>query len=148
MKINEFHPTNETKRRAAGCIFFCPETRRFCVARRSNREISYPNHWSTWGGKMEAGESPETTVLREVGEEAGYFGEINLMPMLVNISDESVYFNYLGIVLEEFEPKLNWENSEFKWISYGHWPKPMHPGFRELLQDDDSVELMQQADER
>lgn len=143
MKSLEFE-SRATRKRAAGCVFFCPATKRFCLALRGLREVSYPNHWSTWGGNKEPGESPEQTVLREIGEEAGYYGEIDLVPMLTNIADHSVYHNFLGIVPEEFEPKMNWENSEYKWVRYGHWPKPLHPGVRELLSDDDSVELMRQ----
>ena len=150
MKIAEFSPRNDKKRRAAGCIFFCPATQKFCLAKRSEREVSYPNHWSTWGGNTDPGESPEQTVLREIGEEAGYYGEIDLVPMLVNIDEDrgSVYFNFLAIVPNEFEPELNWENSDYKWVSYGRWPDKLHPGVKELLNDEDSVELMQQYADR
>lgn len=148
MKITELDLSDKKKTRAAGCIFFCLETNRFCFALRGLREVSYPNHWSGWGGKCDPGESPEHTTLRELGEEAGYYGEINLMPMLVNIGDSSVYFNYLGIVPEEFIPKLNWENSDHVWVKYGHWPKPLHPGMHRLFQDDSSVDLMQQYAKR
>lgn len=144
MKITELALSDKKKTRAAGCIFFCPETNRFCFALRGLREVSYPNHWSGWGGKCDPGESPELTVLREVGEEAGYFGKLDLVPMLVNIDGNSVYFNYLGIVPSEFTPKLNWENSDHVWVKYGRWPKPLHPGMRELLEDETSTEVMQQ----
>lgn len=143
MKVAEF-VSEQKKKRAAGCIFFSTKTKKFCLARRSVNEMSYPKHWSTWGGNCDPGETPEATVIREVAEEAGYTGAIDLVPMLTNIGNNSIYFNFLGVVTDEFEPKLNWENSDYVWVKFGKWPSSLHPGVVELLSDDDSVEIMKQ----
>lgn len=144
MKILELDISDNKKTRAAGCLLFSVDTGRFCLGLRGLREVNYPNHWGIWGGKCEPGERPEHTALRELGEEAGYFGEIDLVPMLVNINGNRAYFNYLGVVPHEFTPKLNWEHSDYTWVKYGRWPRPLHPGLRELFEDDVSLDIMKQ----
>ena len=46
--------------------------------------IVYPNHWALFGGHMEAGETPDVTVKREILEEIGYipstFSEFGCYP--------------------------------------------------------------------
>lgn len=37
--------------------------------RDDSNEISYPNYWCLFGGHAEEGETPEKTVIRELGEE-------------------------------------------------------------------------------
>jgi 8-oxo-dGTP diphosphatase len=39
--------------------------------RDDKAEIPFPNHWDLFGGHLEAGETPEQALLREVREELG-----------------------------------------------------------------------------
>src|SRR5690606_11761146 len=106
---------------AAGGIFYAQDTGRICVARRSGL-VGDPYTWATWGGKVDKNEKPEATVRREILEEAGYSGGSTLKHVYTdnyttktNPPTELIYETYLVIIDEEFEPKLNWENIDYRW---------------------------------
>ena len=123
----------------AGCLFLALDTRRICIAHRSEH-VEQPNTWGTWGGAIDRGESPETAVQREAREEAGYSGEMKLEPLYVfKHSSGFTYYNYLAIVESEFKPQLDWETQGYNWITYPRWPQPLHPGMKLLLSDPDSI---------
>ena len=42
----------------------------------------------------------------------------------------------LGIHIQCFDnPKLNTEHDGYAWVSFGHWPKPLHQGLRKTIQN-------------
>lgn len=129
-------------KQAAGCVYFSNSTSRFCLAHRSSM-VEQPKTWGTWGGAMDPGELPQDAVKRESYEETGYSGNIELIPLYV-FSDPSgfKYHNFLAIVPEEFEPRMNWETQGFGWFEWDQWPSPLHFGFKLLLQDPNSCETM------
>lgn len=121
---------------AAGCIILAEDTGRLLLAHRSQM-VSEPNTWGTWGGGIEAGETPEDAVLRELKEEAG-FNDVELVPLLVNKD----YHNFLAITAKEFIPKLNVENRGYEWCEFGDYPSPLHFGLKELFDDKKSVAII------
>jgi 8-oxo-dGTP pyrophosphatase MutT (NUDIX family) len=68
---------------------------------------------------IDSEESPEVAVRREIQEEAGYHGPLNLTPSYIFKSGDGTfeYYNFLASVHEEFKPKLDWENSDAKWMT-------------------------------
>ena len=51
-------------------------------------------------------------------------------------SDEKFQFHtYLVVVPKEFIPKLNEEHDGYSWVTFGKWPKPLHMGLRNTLQN-------------
>lgn len=132
-------------RQAAGCIFLAQETGRFCLAHRS-QEVLEPDTWGTWGGAIDSDEDPAEAVRREVAEEAGYTGAMQLIPLLVFQAPGGTfrYHNFLAVVPAEFSPELNWETQDYQWVAWGEWPSPLHPGMQKLLSDGASVKTMQQ----
>lgn len=125
--------------RGAGCLFLALDTRRICIAHRSEH-VEQPNTWGTWGGAIDRGESPETAVQREAREEAGYSGGMKLEPLYVFKHPSGfTYYNYLAIVEREFAPQLDWETQGYRWITYPRWPEPLHPGMIVLLNDSGSI---------
>lgn len=130
-------------KRGAGCVFFSRYTRKFCLAHRSSY-VEQPNTWGTWGGAIDQGESPELAVAREAHEEAGYHGELALIPLYIFRHPSGfTYYNFLAAVPDEFTPAMNWETRGFGWFEYGDWPSNLHFGFVKLLEDPASAKIMQ-----
>lgn len=120
-------------RRAAGCIFYCENTKRFLFSHRS-RYVQEPNTWGTWGGACDADETPKEGVVREIREECKYNGPLRLKKIHVfKHSSGFEYHTFLAIVSKEFEPELDWENQGYAWVEKGEWPKPLHPGVKNIL---------------
>jgi N-acetylmuramoyl-L-alanine amidase len=119
---------------AAGCIFVAKNTGRILIAKRSE-QVREGGTWGTFGGKINAGETPKEAAVREVEEETGFDGEYK-MSLLYVFKDKETnfkYYNYLIVVPFEFTPKLNWESTTTKWTDYGDWPEPLHFGMEDLL---------------
>jgi ADP-ribose pyrophosphatase len=119
--------------RGAGCVIRARDTGRFLIGLRS-AEVDDPLTWGTWGGEVDPGETPEAAVMREVSEETGYSGEVELQLLFIHTSRTGfVYDNYLATVPGEFEPSLGWENDEARWFERGIWPQPLHFGLSALM---------------
>jgi len=138
----ELERTGFWGRAAAGSIIFAKSTNRFCLAHRSSR-VKEPNTWGIWGGAMDLNEDPKKTAYRELYEETGYLGEVNLQ-YLWTFKHHSgfTYTNFVAIIDEEFIPKLNWETQDFIWVEFGNWPTPLHPGVSIMLNRADVQEKL------
>ena len=85
---------------------------------------------------IKRGETPEEGARREAREEAGFAGQVQMIPLYVaHGRDDWTYSNFLAIIDREFTPRLNWETQGFRWCRYGHWPHPLHKGLQALLSD-------------
>ena len=126
--------TGKWGKRGAGCLFLASDTGRLLLAKRSGAVLE-PHTWGTWGGAIDEDEDPAEAVQREVKEEAGYTGQLNLIPVYAYKDPNSSfrYFNYLAVVPAEFEPRLDHETEGFEWVEPGDWPSPLHPGLAELV---------------
>lgn len=137
-------------RAGAGSIVMAKETGRLLLPLRSD-EVLEPGTWGTWGGAIDPNEDPQSAARRELQEEAGFTGELELVPLLVFKATDSGgqvtfrYHNFLAIVDSEFEPKLNWEAAEFRWVEPAKLPRPLHPGLQALFDDHASVDIIQAA---
>lgn len=122
---------------AAGVLPFCKKTKRFLVAFRSGY-VMEPNTWGVFGGKLDEDEhDPKRVAVRELQEETQYFGSIQLKKAYL-FEDNKVgfkYHNFIGIVPEEFEAELNWENDEAVWMTFDKLEnlKNKHFGLTELI---------------
>ena len=155
MKATEFILESDKEHRAAlnqtgfwgkqgaGCLFLATDTGRICIAHRS-QAVEQPGTWGTWGGAIDSGEDPAAAVRREVKEEAGYTGKLNLIPLYVFSHPSGFkYYNFLALVDKEFTPITDWETQGSAWFDYGRWPKPLHPGLVTLLSDSASTAIIQ-----
>jgi 8-oxo-dGTP pyrophosphatase MutT (NUDIX family) len=109
--------------------------------------------WATAGGmmsdkelKMGEGAGSREAALREFKEETGQDDPFTrLVSSYVYKSPDGgfQYYNFIGIVPDEFEPKLNKEHSEFKWFSLSDLklvPRNLfHFGLKLMFKNDQST---------
>lgn len=126
---------------ASGVLPVCETTKRICLAWRSRR-VHQGNCWGTLGGAIAQGLSPEQNALQEVMEETGYAGPVQMTPAYVFVSGQFRYYNFIGIVGEEFgfHPvgKHSRETDRIAWMTYEEVVQQAaagkcHPGLVALL---------------
>ena len=122
----------------SGCLILAKNTGRILFVHRSTY-VEQPGTYSGVGGAIDKGQTPEESARREVKEEIGYNGQMEMIPLFVFKKNTFSYYNFLAIVPEEFTPILNWEADDYKWCEFGDWPKPLHFGMISLLNDENSV---------
>lgn len=119
-------------RAGAGALVLAADTGRILLPHRSMR-VEQPGTWGVWGGAIDPGEDPMAAARREVEEEAGASGIVEMVPLYVFRKGDFKYHNFLAVVPSEFTPRLNWETQGYKWVEYGDWPSPLHFGLVSLL---------------
>lgn len=131
----------------AGAIFMARDTGRILIAHRSP-DVQEGNTWGVWGGAIDQGESPLQAAHREAQEEAGINVKGNdIIPLYVFKHPSGFqYHNFLILVDHEFAPRSTagaaWETQGFKWVEFGHWPKPLHFGLAHLINDEHSRKIL------
>lgn len=130
-------------RKGAGGLIYARSTKRFLLGYRS-AYVQEPHTWGVFGGAIDAREDPAQAVQREIAEEIGYSGPIDMSPLYLFRDAKSgfTYQNFLVMVPDEFKPRLNWEHAEAEWFPFGKWPKPLHFGVREILRNSQAVSLL------
>jgi 8-oxo-dGTP pyrophosphatase MutT (NUDIX family) len=130
-----FHVTGYWGRRAAGCLFIAEDSKRILLAHRGERVLQ-PHTWGTWGGAAHDGESAVEALAREVREEAAIdISSYKIELLFIFRADGFEYHNFVVIVPREFAPILDEETSDWKWVEFGSWPNPLHPGVVRLFSD-------------
>lgn len=116
---------------AVGTLIYAKSTNRFLFGLR-NPKSTYGSRWDLFGGKIEAGETAEQCIRRELSEEISVMSNfISLMPVDVYTSKDSKfkYITCLMIVDTEFTPILNSEHVGFAWVEKECWSSLLlHPG--------------------
>lgn len=87
-------------------------------------------------------------MQREVHEESGVRPPyLQVIPLYVYTDRDFRYYNFLAVVNDEFQPRLNWETQDSVWVRFGDWPNPLHFGLESLLQDRSSIETIRRVSE-
>ena len=128
----------------SGAIPFAKSTGRFLINHRS-MHVEQPGTYGTWGGAIDRQEDPKDAAERELREEAGYGGSVEMVPLYVFRKGTFAYHNFMAIVEDEFVPHLDWESQGYKWVEWGKWPKPTHFGLTGLVNDPESARIMKMA---
>jgi 8-oxo-dGTP pyrophosphatase MutT (NUDIX family) len=118
----------------SGAIICSLETKKFLLLQRNH--VKQKGQWGLVGGTNEKYESPWEGLQREIQEEIGSLPEFyKVFPLELFVSnDENFNFHtYLCFVDKEFMPKLNSEHSGYCWVDFGIWPKPLHQGLHNTL---------------
>ena len=90
----------------AGIVPFCVGTGRFLVGMRSGS--CYDSYtWGGFGGTIDVGDdlTIKGAAIRELGEETGYTGDIDLVSGYIfrDGGIDFTYYNFIGIVDDEFK---------------------------------------------
>lgn len=124
----------------AGVLLFAKDTGR-CLLLHRSAFVFEPFTWGIISGKLDIGETPEQAAMRELEEEIGEYKAnlISLKPSYVFKDEEDgfIFHNFIGVVENEFEPTLNWENTDYAWVSAKNLPHPLHFGVEKLLYEID-----------
>lgn len=117
----------------AGILLIAQGTGRVLLTFRSGM-VNEPHTWGIPGGKIDPGEDPAAAARREVTEELGYSGPIQITPAYVFEAEDFKYHNFLGVIPEEFKPALDWESSRAEWFEPDDLPAlRLHFGVRALF---------------
>ena len=121
---------------ASGCIFLSTTTGRVMMQLRSEK-VTHSKKWGFFGGKSEDQERPSETLYREIEEEVGKVDIAKVIPVskFTSKNGKFIYNSFVVLVNEEFIPKLNDEHDGYAWVSFTKWPKPLHHGLRNTLQN-------------
>lgn len=115
-------PASELGIRAAGIAYRAGD--KVLLVKRAANSEDHPETWAFPAGKVEDGETPLQTAVRESFEEIGYRPEA--LPEFVEISAGG--FCLFRVKVPEFVPTLNEEHSAYVWAAPGALPEPLHPG--------------------
>lgn len=119
----------------SGALFCALDTNRFLFIHRTQGR--HKNQWGLVGGTNEGKETPWEGLQREIQEEIGTVDIVKTIPLesFTSNDDHFQFHTYLTLVRHEFIPVLNHEHNGFAWVSLGKWPKPLHHGLRNTLQN-------------
>ncbi len=118
----------------SGALFYATSTKRFLFLQRTDNKTK--GSWGLVGGMTKYNESAFDGLKREVDEEVGKTPVFKkVIPLeLFTSNDQKFKFNtYLIAVENEFLPKLNTEHSGYCWCNFECWPKNLHAGLKNTL---------------
>lgn len=124
------------KLKSSGAIFLSKKTKRILLLRKSSGKQE--GVWGLVGGKINKDESIWQGFRREVEEEIGFFPEVIKSIPLENYVSNDEDFNfqtYVCIVEDEFIPKLSNEHNGWCWCELTKYPKPIHRGVKNTIED-------------
>lgn len=122
---------------AAGALIYCTSTKRFLWLMRAH---TYNNTWGLAGGKKECNETILECLEREMFEELGmHIEKEKVIPLETFTSNDTnfFYYSYIVTINSEFIPILNDEHCGYAWLDSQTFPKPLHPGAWNSINDPD-----------
>ena len=132
------------KKEGAGCLIFSRDTDRFLLIERSEY-VPMPLTWSLPGGGVDPGERPQDAARREVGEEIGFDLKDRDLKLIYKNDVHAprfTFYTFACTVKNEFEPRLNYESSNYKWCDLSTMPAPLHWGLEQLINHDRAAEIL------
>lgn len=97
-------------------------------------EGDHAGEWCVPGGMIEPGETAEQAAIRELKEETGYTLPPGDRRAVLTVDGPVPYVTFFQRIGEdEFEPTLNSEHTEYRWLHPDITLKPLHPGLRAAL---------------
>lgn len=149
--VENEEPTKFFGKRGAGVLIYCRATQRYLLGKRSH-QVKEPGTWGLFGGAIDNdNETSNSAAIRELEEEIGYTGEVLLHTIDIYRKGTFSYHNFIGIVPEEFDAELDWENSRAEWFRLDDFPTPLHFGLSRIIPKlrqknlEEKVNILQEA---
>jgi 8-oxo-dGTP pyrophosphatase MutT (NUDIX family) len=119
----------------SGALLYALDTKRFLFLNRAQGKTK--DLWGLVGGTTEDKETPWEGLRREIQEEIGTVDIVKTIPLETFVSNDTkfLFHTYLCVTKTEFVPVLNAEHDGYAWVSFPKWPKPLHQGLRNTLQN-------------
>lgn len=119
----------------SGALLYALNTKRFLFLNRAQGKTK--DLWGLVGGTTENTETPWEGLCREIQEEIGSIDIVKTIPLETFVSNDTkfLFHTYLCVIKKEFVPVLNQEHDGYAWVSFPKWPKPLHQGLRNTLQN-------------
>lgn len=117
---------------AAGTMIMDPAYHVLFVQR--SKKVDKPGSWCFPGGGLEAGESPADCAARETKEEVGHDCALDSLKGLDRREVDGVDFATYHTICNRFKPQLSDECTAARWVPWGAWPQPLHPGVAATLE--------------
>ena len=118
----------------SGALFYSTSTKRFLFLQRTSEKTK--GMWGLVGGRMKYTESAFEGLKREIQEEVGNtqkFKKVIPLEMFTSNDQKFFFHTYLIAIDSEFIPKLNTKQSGYCWTSFECWPKILHMGLKNTL---------------
>ncbi len=129
---------------ASGILPIASNSGKICLAWRSNN-VHLGNCWGTLGGAIGEGMTPVSSAIQEMQEETGYSGAVHTIPAFVFTSGSFKYYNFIGVVPNEFPfnpGNHSWETNSIDFMDYNDIlseiqtnPHKFHPGLIALFKN-------------
>jgi 8-oxo-dGTP pyrophosphatase MutT (NUDIX family) len=108
-------------------VLLVNDEKKILILKRSKKVRTYKGLWGGVAGYVEKDERPYETALKEIKEEVGLENEdVELLKQLDPISFTDYYeskkydwkiFPFLFKIKEKRKIKIDWEHSQYRWIS-------------------------------
>ena len=118
----------------SGALFYSTSTKRFLFLQRTDKKTQ--GMWGLVGGQAKYTESAFEGLKREIKEEVGdtpKFKKVIPLEMFTSNDQKFFFHTYLIAIESEFIPKLNTEHSGYCWTAFECWPKNLHMGLKNTL---------------
>ncbi len=122
------------KRKGSSIIFVNDKEQILLFLRDNKPELPYPNMWDVPGGHVEAAESPEACIVREMKEEMDLTLEEFALFSKIEFEDRIEYTFWARTELDIDKIKLT-EGQRLKWFTRDDAKRtPLAYGFNEIIE--------------
>lgn len=104
-------------KKKVSAVIVINEKKEVLVLKRAPKAHSFPGYWNFPGGGVEPDETIEAAAVRELKEEAGIEVKESDLVYFEVASLPKLMVHYFMTNKFENEVEINWESTEYKWVT-------------------------------